>query len=176
MNLLWHNFIERKQIFIIENGQIKKKSIHLVTLFKRQRSWAVDFLFSKDGLNWIESNRYVSVTVQCCPSVHEWQHNRICIFTVTYNASLIGSCTESLKFWATTCHATNPTTIKVLHFNYITYVFWLMFSVTRWLDYFFKIWPFTTSKICQNSISNLPKFVQNLAKYLMDSLKFSKVV
>ena len=43
-------------------------------------------------------------------------------------------------------------------------------SVTRWLDYFFNIWPFTTLKFF-NSISKLPKNIQNCAKYLMEPFK-----
>ena len=48
-------------------------------------------------------------------------------------------------------------------------------TVTRWLGYFFKMWPFVTMKICSIALnSNYKKELQNcvktgIAKVAMDS-------
>ena len=50
-------------------------------------------------------------------------------------------------------------------FIFFTYIpFRIQSSVTKWLDCFCNIWPFTTNKICPINTNFLPNWVQNLTK------------
>ena len=46
--------------------------------------------------------------------------------------------------------------------------------MTKWLDYMFNIWSFTTIGIAQKH-KNLPKEVENVAKYYLALNKWSKI-
>ena len=49
------------------------------------------------------------------------------------------------------------------------------FSVTRWLDYLFNIWAFTTMLICPKSLK-LPEQAQDFAKYNLNPPKWPKTL
>ena len=42
----------------------------------------------------------------------------------------------------------------------------VVISVTRFLDYLFNIWPFTTMEMCPKRVTNFSKHVQNFAEFV----------
>ena len=65
--------------------------------------------------------------------------------------------------------------LKLARFDIL--IFWAsqfkewVISVTRWLDYLFKIWPFTTMKICPITSKTARKVDSKFCPIVLDSLK-----